>query len=138
MWQAVRYGDYYGLLYEYDETSMVITYLDAERNPIIRSDGYSTIVSVANALQITPIKVRKMLITAGYYSTAMSRKVQALQDEGYSVQEIMEKTGLKKASVNGYLPYTKGAYKLESPTLYAEQGRLFRSRKVFCFSQPKV
>ena len=135
---VARYGDYYGLLYEYDETSMVITYLDAERNPIIRSDGYSTIVSVANALQITPIKVRKMLITAGYYSTAMSRKVQALQDEGYSVREIMEETGLKKASVNGYLPYTKGAYKLESPTLYAEQGRLFRSRKVFCFIQPKV
>lgn len=103
-----------------------------------RIEDAPTIVSVANALQITPIKVRKMLITAGYYSTAMSRKVQALQDEGYSVQKIMEETGLKKASVNGYLPYTKGAYKLESPTLYAEQGRLFRSRKVFCFIQPKV
>ena len=97
-----------------------------------RPEDAPTIVSVANALQITPIKVRKMLITAGYYSTAMSRKVQALQDEGYSVQEIMEKTGLKKASVNGYLPYTKGAYKLESPTLYAEQGRLFRTRKTAC------
>ena len=41
---VARYGNYYGLSYEYDETSMVITYLDAERNPIIRSDGYSTIV----------------------------------------------------------------------------------------------
>ena len=37
-------ANYYGLSYEYDETGMVITYLDAERNPIIRSDGYSTIV----------------------------------------------------------------------------------------------
>ena len=91
-------------------------------------------MSVAEALQITPIKVRKMLITAGYYSTAMSRKVQALQDEGYSIQEIMEETGLGKASVNGYLPYTKGAYKLDSPTLYAEQGRLFRTRKAACES----
>ena len=41
---VARYGDYYGLSYEYDETSTVITYLDAEDNPIIRSDGYSTIV----------------------------------------------------------------------------------------------
>ena len=41
---VARYGDYYGLSYEYDETSTVITYLDAERNPIERSDGYSTIV----------------------------------------------------------------------------------------------
>ena len=41
---VARYGDYYGLSYEYDETSMVITYLDAESNPIKLSNGYSTIV----------------------------------------------------------------------------------------------
>ena len=41
---VVRYGDYYGLSYGYDETGTVITYLDAERNPVIRSAGYSTIV----------------------------------------------------------------------------------------------
>ena len=41
---VARYGDYYGLSYEYDETGTVITYLDAEGNPIIRSDGYSIIV----------------------------------------------------------------------------------------------
>ena len=41
---VARYGDYYGLSYEYDETSTVITYLDAEGNPIILSDGYSIIV----------------------------------------------------------------------------------------------
>ena len=41
---VARYGNYYGLSYEYDETSMVITYLDAEGNPIILSDGYSIIV----------------------------------------------------------------------------------------------
>lgn len=41
---VARYDAYYGLSYEYDETSTVITYLDAERNPIKLSDGYSTIV----------------------------------------------------------------------------------------------
>lgn len=41
---VARYGDYYGLSYEYDETGTVITYLDAEGNPIMCSDGYSTIV----------------------------------------------------------------------------------------------
>ena len=39
---VARYGDHYGVSYEYDETGTVITYLDAEGNPIIRSDGYST------------------------------------------------------------------------------------------------
>ena len=32
---VARYGDYYGLSYEYDETSTVIKYLDAEDNPKI-------------------------------------------------------------------------------------------------------
>ena len=41
---VARYGDYYGLSYEYDGTGTVVTYLDAEGNPIIRSDRYSTIV----------------------------------------------------------------------------------------------
>lgn len=41
---VARYENFHGLPYEYDETSTVITYLDVEGNPIIRSDGYSTIV----------------------------------------------------------------------------------------------
>ncbi len=41
---VARYDDYYGLSYEYDETSMVITYLDAGEKPVKRSAGYSTIV----------------------------------------------------------------------------------------------
>ena len=32
---VAKYGDYYGLSYGYDETSTVITYLDADGNPII-------------------------------------------------------------------------------------------------------
>lgn len=41
---VARYENFHGLSYEYDETSTVIIYLDVEGNPIIRSDGYSTIV----------------------------------------------------------------------------------------------
>lgn len=41
---VARCGNYYGLSYEYDETGTAITYLDAEGNPVKRSDGYSTIV----------------------------------------------------------------------------------------------
>ena len=41
---VARNGHYCGVSYEYNETSTVITYLDAEENPINRSDGYATIV----------------------------------------------------------------------------------------------
>jgi len=38
---VARYGDYYGLSYEYDETSTVITYLDADGNPAPTNAGYT-------------------------------------------------------------------------------------------------
>lgn len=41
---VARYGDHYGVSYEYDETGTVITYHDAEGNPIMCNGGYSTIV----------------------------------------------------------------------------------------------
>ena len=41
---VARYENFHGLSYEYDETSTVIAHLDVEGNPIIRSDGYSTII----------------------------------------------------------------------------------------------
>lgn len=41
---VTRNGHYCGVSYKYNETSTVITYLDAEENPIKRSDGYATIV----------------------------------------------------------------------------------------------
>ena len=41
---VTRNGHYCGVSYEYNETSTVITYLDAEENPIKRSDGYAIIV----------------------------------------------------------------------------------------------
>ena len=97
-----------------------------------RSPDAPTLVDVATAMQTTTLKVRKMLVTTGYYSTQASRKVQELHDSGSSIQEIMEKTGLSRASVNTYLPYSKGAYKLDAPTLYAEQRRLYRKRERAC------
>ena len=73
-----------------------------------------------------------MLVTAGFYSTAISRKVQTLHEMGADMQEIMRQTGLKEASVYSYLPYSKGVYNLDNPTLCAEQNRRFRKRKAVC------
>lgn len=61
--------------------------------------------SVADQLNTTILRTRKLLITAECYSTDTSRAVQTLVAEGRSVEEIMVETGLKRASVNSYLPY---------------------------------
>lgn len=72
-----------------------------------RSADTLTLREMADAMQMTPLKIRKIQITAGYYSTEMSRKIQAMCAQGCSLKQIMDNTGLKKASVNAYLPYKK-------------------------------
>ena len=72
-----------------------------------RSADALTLREMADAMQMTPLKIRKILITAGYYSTEMSRKIQAMCAQGCSLKQIMDNTRLKKASVNAYLPYKK-------------------------------
>ena len=97
-----------------------------------RSEDAPSLSFVAESLGISKPKARKLLITAGYYSTALSRQIQELKCEGLCISEIMDRTGLGQTSVHCYLPYSKGAYNLENPTLYAEQGRLYRKRKCAC------
>ena len=87
---------------------------------------------VAEQMRTTTIRARKLLITAEYYSTVMSRKVLELQKRGLSVQEIQEKTGLSAASVYSYLPYSKTIYNLDEASVTADRHRLFRKRNKAC------
>lgn len=93
---------------------------DAPNKPIKR---------VAEELEITPLKVRKLLITGGTYKTPASESVLALYCEGKSLAQIQEATGLGRASVNSYLPYSKGVYKGSEISTDAERVRLYRERK---------
>jgi hypothetical protein len=93
---------------------------------------YPSLNAVAAEFNITVIKTRKILITAGYYSTVASRKIAELSSQGLSVQEIMEATGLKYAAVQAYLPYSKSIYKLDELSTNAERTKLYRERKDIC------
>lgn len=78
---------------------------------------------------MTPIKVRKMLVTSGAYQTVTGIKVNNLYNSGKSVKEIQAAAGLSTASISGYLPYRKTVYKLynlKESTLAAERLRKFR------------
>ena len=97
-----------------------------------RSADAPSIREVAQAMNTTILTARKILITAGYYSTELSRKVQTLHEQGCDVQQIMDQTGLKRSSVHAYLPYMKGKYNLTDATLNAERRRTFRTRKAAC------
>ena len=88
--------------------------------------------AVATEFGITALKARKLLITAGVYSTALSRQVAELNAGGTKVDQIMKITGLSRASVHSYLPYSKIPYKLDELSANAERIRLYRERKQKC------
>lgn len=50
-----------------------------------RSEDAPSIRDVAQAMNTTPLKIRKILITTGHYSTELSRKVQRLREQGYTI-----------------------------------------------------
>ena len=73
--------------------------------------------SIGDALNLNPIKVRKLLITAGVYESEVAEKVQDTFEEYRETQNYKEailstaaNLELSKASVTSYLPYQKGVY----------------------------
>ena len=124
---------------DYDPEQAMKEFLDAvadafgsydDRNP-----GGSAVPGLnAGAAEVgmTSLTARKLLITAGVYSTEMSRRVAKLRAEGYDLNQMMEATGLGRASVHSYLPYTKIPYKMAELSANAERIRLYRERKQKC------
>lgn len=95
--------------------------------------------SIADALALNPIKVRKLLITAGVYESEVVEKVQdtfekyrKTQDYKTSILSTVAVLGLSKASVTSYLPYEKGVYfpstaDKEKISVGAERQRRYRA-----------
>ena len=84
---------------------------------------------VADKFNITVLKARKILITADHYSIEQSRKVQELYHKGIGVEAIMVKTGLSRASVQSYLPYSKTIYNMEQKSVGADRTERWRKRQ---------
>ena len=80
-------------------------------------DSEMSLQAIADKLELNPIKVRKLLITAGVYESEVAEKVQdtfSNYRETQSYKEAILSTAnvlkLSKASVTSYLPYEKGVY----------------------------
>ena len=105
---------------------------------ILYKDGM-TIQSIADALNLNPIKVRKLLITAGVYESDVAEMVQRTfsnyrETQGYKDAVLSTASSLKlsRASVTSYLPYEKGVYfskeaPVEKISVGAERQRRYRA-----------
>lgn len=85
--------------------------------------------SVAEELGTTVIRTRKLLITAGYFESPLSRSVQMLKAEGKTIKEIGAALRLKPAAVYGYLPYELRPYNLPETTSNADRHKRYRGTK---------
>ena len=80
-------------------------------------DSEMSLQAIGEELGLNPVKVRKLLITAGVYESEVAEKVQATfqeyretQDYKTSILSTANTLKLSKASVTSYLPYRKGVY----------------------------
>jgi hypothetical protein len=94
------------------------------------SDSGASLQKIAEEFEMSRVKVRKLLITAGVYSTDISEQVNELRQQGKTVMQIMEITGLGRASVYSYIPYSRTAYNTAELSLDAEKCRKYRERKL--------
>ena len=69
-----------------------------------------SIKQTAENLNTNTIKVRRVLITEGLWSSKTSIAVGELHEKGYSTAEIAKELFISEKNVQSYLPYTKGAY----------------------------
>ena len=95
--------------------------------------------TIGYALALNPIKVRKLLITAGVYESDVAEKVKntfeeyrETQDYKTSILSTANTLQLSKTSVTSYLPYKKGVYfpstaEKEKISVGAERQRRYRA-----------
>lgn len=104
----------------------VVAAWTAEKDPELKS--------IAEEIELSPAKLRKLLITAGerdkrsYYESPVATQIIRLRNEGKTVAEIQQIMGLSYTSVQGYLPH-KTVYNLATMSAECERIRIFRNRQ---------
>ena len=99
---------------EYDAGKKLKEKLDAA---VVLYNSEMSLQAIADALSLNPIKVRKLLITAGVYESDTAKLVQqtfgsfrSTQSYSAAVTSTMSALQLFRPSVTSYLPYEKGVY----------------------------
>ena len=124
---------------DYNPSAILQNHMDAAV-ALYSAVGHPSLQAIANELDLNPIKVRKLLITAGVYKSEVADQVNRVftkhRASGLSHTEAiaatMKELNLSKASVTSYLPYEKGVYfpaETDSNNLSVGAERIRRMRK---------
>ena len=106
---------------------------------VVLYDSEMSLQAIGEELGLNPIKVRKLLITAGIYESDVAEMVRRTfnnyrETQGYKDAVLSTAAALKlsRASVTSYLPYEKGVYfpkeaPVEKISVGAERQRRYRA-----------
>ena len=123
---------------EYDAGKILKELMDPA---VVLYEAGMSLQAIADELGLNPIKVRKLLITAGVYASDVAEKVQETfddfrkkQDHKAAVLSTANTLGLSRSSVTSYLPYKKGVYfpgtaPADKISVGAERQRRYRAMK---------
>lgn len=87
-----------------------------------------SIIDVAAKLGMSVVKVRRVLITEGLWSSRTSEDVGVLRANGSGVKEIAEKLHMSEKNVQAYMPYVKGMYNKAEKSEQAKNCEDYRIR----------
>lgn len=88
----------------------------------------ASIRQTAEAFGISPQKCRRMLISAGVYTTPLASKIAELYEQGVAAEQIAKILGMRAKTVLAYTPYTKGVYNDDNPSKNALAIRRHREK----------
>ena len=90
-------------------------------------DGKKKQELIAEEFGISRLKVRKILVTTGDINSPAG--ITSLLASGLKVEKIAQKLNMSKSTVNSWMGYSKGVYKLTEVSAAAERTQLYRERK---------
>ena len=92
-------------------------------------DGHKSQALLAEEFGISRLKVRKILITTGDMHYPETSRIQQLLASGMKKSDACEYLNMAISTLNSFLPYDKGVYKLADVSNYAENSRVYRERR---------
>lgn len=83
----------------------------------------------AHNVELSTVKIRKILITGECWTTERSREVAKLYGRYHSISRVASELGVSNALVTMYLPYEKTVYDLDDKSGNAKRIERWRRKK---------
>ena len=77
---------------------------------VMEYKNIKSIAEIAKKLGTTQVKVQRVLITEGLWTSKRTKQIAELREQGLSVDQIAEQLGKDVKTIQTFLPYSRGQY----------------------------